>query len=191
MIDDLSMRFLAVERHHIATKGGFLKKVESVAFGGVLTLDEARVTVKDLLFDALDDKSDAALLAGVSLTCLLAYVATEEDETLSWIEGRVNTQDKLVDDDDIDGQLAKLISDFEQPMGEGSVNAIDMELGEAAFADYDCEAAVRCGVLLLRPMRADAASGSQWHECTAPESQAFLDRVNAHFATNYRMEQFV
>jgi hypothetical protein len=191
-MDNLDTRFLSVERHHIATKGGFLSKLEDVAYLGDASGKEAEVLLKDLLFDALDSYSDAQILDGTTVCCLVAYDSQDTNDTLAWLEGRVVTDGKIIDENDADigAQLDRLISEFETPMGEGSVNGVEADLGVASFPDYDCFATVQCGVLSSSPMLADSASAHTWTEITAPESQAFLDQVNQHFNTRFAMEHF-
>lgn len=191
-MDNLDTRFLSVERHRIATKGGFLSALEDVAYLGDASSAEAEVLLKDLLFDALDNYSDAQILNGTTVCCLVAYDAPDNEEALTWIEGRVTTDGKILDDHDVDigAQLDRLISEFEIPMGEGSVSSVEADLGVASFPDYDCFATVQCGVLSASPMLADSESAYTWSEVNAPESQAFLDQVNQHFHTRFTMEHF-
>ena len=65
-----------------------------------------------------------------------------------------------------------------------------------AFEDYGCYLAVIDGTLFFCGMNQDGSPDMDddnvpnFGEVTAPFSQAFLDTVNAHFKTNFRMNQF-
>lgn len=191
-MENLDTRFLRIERHNIATKGGFLSSVESVVYAGTANREEAEVLLKDLLFDALDEQSDERILKGTTVCCLVAYHPEDQEDIIGWIEGRVTTDNKMTDQDEVDigKQLDSLISDFEIPMGEGSVNAIQADLGVTGFTDYSCFATVQCGILSSSAMLTDGSCGDTWSEVTAPESQAFLDKVNKHFETHFKMDHF-
>jgi len=63
----------------------------------------------------------------------------------------------------------------------------------AILADYGCAVWVQDGYLFDAPMLVDGSI--EWNEdscgeVTAPETQEFLDQVNAALKTNYQMEQF-
>jgi len=59
-----------------------------------------------------------------------------------------------------------------------------------AIEKFGVIVAVREGVLLCTPIPEEGHDPEDWTEVTAPESQEFLDAVNAEFGTGFTMDQF-
>ncbi len=65
-----------------------------------------------------------------------------------------------------------------------------------AFENFGCFVSVVDGTLFYCAMQTDGSPDTEddgefnWGEVTAPDSQEFLDAVNAHFHTKFRMSQF-
>lgn len=64
-----------------------------------------------------------------------------------------------------------------------------------AHKELECFVSVVDGILFVCPMNLDGSPDLDdklegWGEVSAPESQEFLDVVNAHFNTAFRLNQF-